>query len=91
MTVGARIADSILISPRRRSREPAPYRSVRTRLARDRRVSGIPVVVLDDIGRLTHAKWELLRFLTGTPRLRIVAIVESFLPDRDVTRLRAVL
>ena len=89
--VGARIADSILVPPRKRSRGSATYRSIRARLVRDRRLLGIPVVVVDDIGHLTSAKWELLRFLTGAPRLRIVAITESFLPERDVARLRAVL
>ncbi len=81
-----------LVAPRRgRAAAPGGYREVRRRISQGRLASGTSVLVLDDIGRLTTAKWELLRFLAAVPALRVVAIAESFLPGPDVTRLRAVL
>lgn len=90
-SVCVQVADALLVPPRRRSPTPGTYRANRSRLSKGRRVPGKPVVVLDDIGHLTCAKWDFLRFLTRLPELRIVAIVEAFLPESDVTRLRAVL
>jgi len=90
-SICARLAAALLVPPRRRSQTPATYRGMRSWLAKGRRGPGTHVLVLDDVERLSTAKWEFLRYLAVLPRLRIVAVVESFLPDRDVTRLRAVL
>ncbi len=89
--VCAQFAAMLLVPPRRRSQTPATYRGMRCWLAKGRRVPGTPVLVLDDIGRLTPAKWRLLRFLSSLPRLRIVAIVEPFFPAREIMRLRVAL
>jgi len=90
-SVCVRLVDALLVPPRRRPLTPGTYRANRSQLSKGRRVPGKPVVVFDDIGHLTYAKWDFLRFLTKLPQLRLVAIVESFLPECDVTRLRAVL
>lgn len=90
-SVCVRLVDALIVPPGKRHVTPGTYRENRTRLSKGRRIPGKPVVVVDDIGHLTYAKWDLLRFLAKLPKLRIVAIVESFLPDCDVTRLRAVL
>jgi len=75
----------------RRIEEPA-YREARRRLLDAAREAAPPAVfVLDNVARMTPAKWEFLRFLSGAPRLRFVVVVESFLPESDVTRLRACL
>lgn len=89
--VCARIVAALLARGRRRAPVPTTYRDARSLLAARSLRDGSTVLVLDDIGRLTVAKWELLRFLAARTPLRIVAIVESFLPARDVERLRAVL
>jgi hypothetical protein len=80
--------------PARRGRRvvvPMTYREVRSQLAKRAADGRGVVLVLDDVERLTPAKWELLRFLTRLSGLRVVAIIEPFFPERDVTRLRAVL
>lgn len=90
-SICAQLAAKFLVPPRRRSQTPATYRGMRSWLSKGRWMPGTPVLVLDDIERLTTSKWELLRFLNGLPRLRIIAVVESFLSGHDATRLRAVL
>jgi len=83
-----------LSRPRRlwqRIEEPA-YREARRRLLKAaREAAPPPVFVLDNVARMTPAKWELLRFLSGASRLRFVVIVESFLPESDLKRLRTCL
>jgi PAS domain-containing protein len=85
---------SQLSRPRRlwqRIEEPS-YREDRRRLLdAAREVSPQAVFVLDNVARMTPAKREFLRFLSEEPSLRFVAVVESFLPEADVTRLRACL
>lgn len=76
---------------RRRTEEP-PYSKARRRLLdAGREAAPQAVFVLDDVARMTPAKWEFVSALTGAPRLRVVVVVESFLPESDVTRLRACL
>jgi hypothetical protein len=83
------------LCPLRRSRrwnEEPPYRKARRRLLDAAREAAPSVVfVLDDVARMTPAKWEFVSVLTGAPQLRVVVVVESFLPESDVTRLRACL
>ena len=82
---------SQLRRPRRLQRrlEEAPYRKARRRLLDAAREAVLQVVfVLDDVARMTPAKWEFVSLLTGMPRLRVVVVVESFLPESDVMRLR---
>ena len=50
-----------------------------------------PVVVLDNIGRLTRQKLSFLRELNLENRYLFIAIVESFLPERSFFLLRACL
>ncbi len=72
----------------RRLEEP-PYRQNRRQLLEAARKATPPfVLVLDNVRRMTVARWDLVRFLSREARLRIVIIVESFLPESDVARLR---
>jgi replication-associated recombination protein RarA len=50
-----------------------------------------PVVVLDNIGRLTRQQLSFLRDLNLENRYLFIAIVESFLPERPFFLLRACL
>jgi len=50
-----------------------------------------PVVVLDNVGRLTRQKLSFLRDLNLGNRYLFIAIVESFLPERSFFLLRACL
>ncbi|HOG08194.1 MAG: ATP-binding protein [Syntrophales bacterium] len=47
------------------------------------------IIVLDNLARLTAAKASLLRYLILEKRYLFVAIAETFLPARDLFRLRA--
>ena len=47
------------------------------------------IIVLDNLARLTDAKASLLRYLIIEKRYLFVAIAETFLPARDLFRLRA--
>ena len=62
-------------------------RTVRSRPA-DRRP---PVVVLDDVVRVTAQRLRSLRDLVWATRCQIIVIVESSVSSGDVTRLRAAL
>jgi hypothetical protein len=78
--------------PRRRRPPPESYRQVRRFLAHESpRDVRIPVLVFDDIARLTHAKCDLLHYLAGKGRFRFVAIAEAFLSPADLSRLRVLL
>jgi len=50
---------------------------------------GQPVLVLDDIAKLSSPKLDLIRHLTRADRFRCIAIVETFLGEKDLFRLRA--
>jgi hypothetical protein len=70
--------------------EELAYRKARRQLLDAARRAKPPAVfVLDNVARMTPAKWDLVRFLSGASRPRIVVVVESFLPEADVERLRA--
>jgi len=47
-----------------------------------------PVLVLDDIGKLTPQKVELIRYLAMAKRFRFVAVVENFLKEDKLSLLR---
>lgn len=71
-----------------RSRRGARFLALRGELLRrqpaDHRE---PVLVLEDIARLTHPQADLLRLLAQ--RFRLVAVVETFLPAADLLRLKS--
>ena len=50
-----------------------------------------PVVVLDDVVRITAQRLRSLRELLRATRCQIIVIVESSMPSGEVTRLRAAL
>ena len=83
------------LSRRRRSGqriEELAFREARRRLLNTACDAASPLVfVLDNVARMTPGRWEFVRFLSGAFRLRVVVIVESFLSESDVTRLRACL
>jgi energy-coupling factor transporter ATP-binding protein EcfA2 len=49
------------------------------------------VIVLDNIEKLTHQRLDLVRYLAWDKPFRFVAIPEHFLPEDDLSRLRACL
>lgn len=50
-----------------------------------------PVLVLDNIAKVTVQRLRLIRFLALESRFQFVAIIESFLPEKDRFLLRALL
>lgn len=50
-----------------------------------------PIIVLDNIAKLTRPKLQLLRRLHASNSLLFIAIVERFVPEDDVMGLRVVL
>jgi len=50
-----------------------------------------PVLVLDNIAKLTTQKLQLIRYLVQESKFQFVAIIESFLPKEDWFLLRAAL
>lgn len=78
--------------PRRRRPSPESYRQVRRFITHELpREARTPVLVFDDIARLTHAKCDLLHYLANAGRFRFIAIAEAFLPPADLSRLRVLL
>ncbi len=49
------------------------------------------VIVLDNIGKLSHSKLAFLRDMRLDSDLLFIAVAESFLPEADLFRLRATL
>jgi hypothetical protein len=78
--------------PRRRGTVPMGYRSA-LRLVAEKALGQRqqPVIVLDNVARLTPAKCDFLRRLTRSDRLRFIAIAEAFLSPADLSRLRVLL
>ncbi len=74
----------------RRAANPGSFmrRTVEGRGFIDRRPH---VLVLDDIAKLTHPRFEFIRWLRGLDRFRIVGVTERFLPQGDLWRLRSIL
>ena len=74
----------------RRSANPGSFmrRVITTRRFIDRRPH---VLVLDDIAKLTHPRFEFIRWLRGLDRFRIIVVTERFLPQGDLWRLRSIL
>lgn len=69
-----------------------PYRKARRQLLDTAcRAKPPAVFVLDNVARMTAARWEFMKTLSGLSSLRLVVVVESFLPEADVRRLRAFL
>jgi hypothetical protein len=69
--------------------KPQRYKSNRSRLVRGELPSQSQYgLVLDNMGELTVRKLSLIKYLVSHGRFRLVAIVEDFLGDRDLFRLR---
>lgn len=49
------------------------------------------MIVLDDIAKLTHQRFEFIRWIQTLGRFRILAVTERFLPQGDLWRLRSIL
>ena len=47
------------------------------------------IIVLDNIAKLTHPKLRLIRYIGWDRKFRFVAVVESFLPEEELLRIRA--
>jgi hypothetical protein len=68
------------------------YRTLRARVLGASLGDGPPaVVVLDDVGRVTPARLDLVRRLSVTDRFLFVAVVERHLPDAERKHLLACL
>lgn len=66
------------------------YREMRFRIANRALPDGRRhVIVLDNIGRLTHQRLTLIRYLGWDKRSRFIAIVESYVSDAELLLLRA--
>jgi Cdc6-like AAA superfamily ATPase len=50
-----------------------------------------PVIVLDNISKLTHQKLAFIQNVTFSKQLLFIAIAEGFLPENDLFQLRACL
>jgi len=79
---------SKLVPPKKPSRNPShinPHRVLRDYLGRQ----GEPLlIVLDNIARVSSQKLAFIRRLNRERRLRFIAIVEDFLPEKDLFLLR---
>jgi len=65
------------------------YRHNRFRIAKlDFEGQRQPVLVLDDVGKLSPPKAELIRYLSMAKRFRFVAVVENFLTADKLSLLR---
>jgi energy-coupling factor transporter ATP-binding protein EcfA2 len=74
---------------RAKSKAPkASYLALRARLVSAARKSAAPVVVLDDISRVTAPKADLVRHL-AIGGLLLIVILDTGLPERDRKRLLA--
>ena len=70
----------------------ASYRAVRRQVLQGATRDGHrPIIVLDNISKLTAPKLDLLRWFREEERLQLVAIVETFLGFESVEQLRKVL
>jgi hypothetical protein len=49
------------------------------------------VVVLDDMVKITRQRLEFLRWLRGLGRFQVIAVVEHFLPEADIFKVRTAL
>jgi len=85
----AALAAELAPPPRRPGRgRSAGWRTLRAQVLHGQPADGPrPVVVLDDVGRLTPARLDLVRQLSLADRFRFVAIVEGFLPTADRAQL----
>jgi len=73
----------------RKDGKPMGYRRNRFQIANlDFEGQRQPVLVLDDIGRLSPQKVELIRYLVQAKRFRFVAVVENFLKEDKLSLLR---
>ena len=48
-----------------------------------------PVIVLDNVGKLSQQKLAFIRYLARGKRFLLIALVESFLPEDHLFQLRA--
>jgi replication-associated recombination protein RarA len=67
------------------------FRTLRYRVLNARVVGQRPVLVWDNIARLSHAKIDLLKRLVACGRFLIIAVVEEFLPPGELKKLRTIL
>jgi len=91
------VCGSLLAAFRPETASGRPVRSARYRVGRSL-LAGMrlpegskPVIVLDNLGRLTRQKLSFLRDLNMENHYLFIAIVESFLPERSLFLLRACL
>jgi len=91
------VCGSLLAAFRPKAPSGRPVRSARYRTGRNL-LAGMqlpkgpqPVIVLDNLGRLTRQKLSFLRDLNMEHRYLFIAIVESFLTERSLFLLRACL
>jgi len=95
-TPGA-VCGSLLAAFRPKAPSGRPVRSARYRIGRNL-LAGMqlpegpkPVIVLDNLGRLTRQRLSFLRDLNMENRYLFIAIVESFMTERSLFLLRACL
>jgi len=89
---GSLLADFRPKAPSGRPVRSAHYRTGRNLLAGMQLPEGPqPVIVLDNLGRLSRQKLSFLRDLNMEHRYLFIAIVESFLTERSLFLLRACL
>jgi hypothetical protein len=91
------VCEKLLVAFRPKAPSGRAIRSARYRIGRNL-LAGIrltderkPVVVLDNVGRLTRQQLTFLRELNMENRYLFIAIVETFLPERSFFLLRACL
>ena len=76
----------------RKKTVPLRYKSRRRRLVTTAsKISGQPVLVLDNIAKLTAQKLNLIRYWVAENAFQFVAITEAFLGENDLLALRITL
>jgi hypothetical protein len=79
---------SKLVSPKKPERELKPYKPGRMLIDHLNQKGKPWVIALDNIARLSAPKRAFIRRLHWEGRFRFIAIVEDFLPEKDLFNLR---
>lgn len=69
--------------------EKMGYKAMRYCVAASASFADKPIIVFDNIAKLTGQKIIFLRYLIQEDHFQFIAIVENFLPPRDLAHLRA--